>query len=153
MPARIKEDIMDGKLRLRRRLPAIMVLALLVAGCAGLFSGLTYYDPATYKHLTDLKPEVLRLYDTFAGDSLDMARLEAIRLRLDQIYEYEHGKGEKNVEAAQQVKIIHDMFDRHVADRTGGGAWNPAHTVNRKEIMGQAFDVAIRTEWLKNKNE
>ena len=34
----------------------------------------TYYDPTTYKNLTDLKPQMMALYDTFPRDPIDFDR-------------------------------------------------------------------------------
>jgi hypothetical protein len=140
----------------RRTLAAALHLLVIVAilcGCTGVFKGITYYDPTTYKNLTDLKPEVLALYDTFAGDSVDTGKIAAIRLRLAQVYEYEKGKGEKNAETIEQIKIIQDMFDDHVKDRLAGARWSQTHLDNRKQNIAEAFDIAIQTEWLKNKNQ
>jgi len=72
----------------------LLILPFLAIGCAHLFGSITYYDPMTYKNLTDLKPEVTVLYETFASDSLNITKIANIRLKLAQIYEYERGKGD-----------------------------------------------------------
>jgi hypothetical protein len=41
---------------------------LLVAVGCSLLGGVTYRDPVTYKNLTDLKPQILFLYDAFIED-------------------------------------------------------------------------------------
>ena len=87
---------------------SLSFLLLLSCGCAHLLGLATYYDPTTYKNLTDLKPEVIALYDTFDTDSIDMFKIAAIRLKLAQIYEYENGKGTKNAETTRQIKIIQE---------------------------------------------
>ena len=130
----------------------LMVL-LLLTGCAGVLGFVTYYDPQTYKNLTELKPEVLSLYDTFTADAIDSSRIAGVRLKLDQVYEYEKGKGKKNEDQARQIKSLQEMFARHVNDRMGAGKWNEAHLNNQKENIAQAFDIAIQTERNKNKNE
>lgn len=147
-----------GKFYLRRtkliqRLSVINALFLLLSlsGCAHLF-GLAYYDPTTYKNLTDLKPEVMALYDTFTKDTVNAEKIDSIRLKLAQIYEYENGKGEKNAETTKQIEKIQGMFERHVNNRLTQGKWNDAHLTNQKENMAEAFDIAIQTERLKNKN-
>ena len=131
----------------------LLAMVILFCGCAGIFKGITYYDPTTYKNLTDLKPEVLALYETFVGDSVDNGKIDAIHLKLAQMYEYEKGKGEKNMETTEQIKIIQDMFDDYVKDRLAGTVWNRTHLNNNKQNISEAFDMAIQTEWLKNKNQ
>ena len=130
----------------------LLFLLLYLSGCA-LFGFVTYYDPTTYKNLTDLKPEVIVLYETFTGDSVDTDKIAAIRLKLAQIYEYENGKGAKNIETTRQIKIIQEIFERHVNDRIKNGKWNETHLNNQKRNIAEAFDIAIQTERLKNKNE
>lgn len=131
----------------------LLFLLLYLSGCAHLLGFTTYYDPVTYKNLTDIKPEVMALYETFSGDSVDTIKVSAISLKLAQIYEYENGKGAKNIETTKQIKIIQEMFERHVADRIKNGKWNETHLNNQKQNMAEAFDIAIQTERLKNKNE
>ncbi len=146
--------------RFTAKLPArqnsiVMVLlfaALCFTGCASL-GFISYYDPTTYKNLTDTKPEVLALYDTFSKDQVSQDQIEAVRLKLSQAYEYEKGKGEKNKETYEQIKKIQNMFERHVQERLTGGKWNETHTSNEKQNIADAFDIAIQTERLKNKNE
>jgi hypothetical protein len=132
---------------------SLSFLLLLSCGCAHLLGLVTYYDHTTYKNLTDLKPEVIALYDTFSTDSIDMTKIAAIRLKLAQIYEYENGKGAKNAETTKEVKIIQKMFERHVNDRLTEGKWSDAHTNNKKGNIADAFNEAIETEVLKNKND
>jgi hypothetical protein len=130
----------------------IVALALLVSGCS-LFQGITYYDPTTYKNLTDLKPEVTMLYETFVSDEPDTLWIRSIRLRLAKMYEYEKGKGEKNKETAEQIKIIRENFDEDVSYRRRSGPWSETHKQNAMRFMAGYFDTAIKTEASKNKNE
>lgn len=125
--------------------------APLLLSCSGLL--LHYYDPTTYKNLTDLKPKVSALYDSFSEDGIDKKAIAAIRLELAQAYEYVKGKGESNQETTKQVEIIRDMFERHVQDRLDNGKWSEIDLDNMKENIEEAFDIAISTERLKNKNE
>lgn len=131
----------------------LLFLLLYLSGCARLGGFVTYYDPTTYKNLTDLKPEVLALYETFTGDSINTKKIAAIRLKLAQIYEYEKGKGPKNIETTKQIKIIQEMLERHVKNRMKYGKWSETHLNNQKQNIAEAFDIAIQTERLKNKNE
>ena len=132
---------------------AFLYLFLALSACASFLGFPTYYDQTTYKNLTDLKPEILFLYDTFATDSMDEAKIAAARLKLAQIYEYEKGKGEKNRETREQLELLQQMFERHIGDRVKGGKWTPAHVRNQKTNLAEAFDLAIATERVKNKNE
>lgn len=130
-----------------------LLLSLLALGCAPFLGFPAYYDPTTYKNLTDVKPEVAALYDTFANDPADSGRIAAVRLTLARIYEYEKGKGEKNAETTRQIQIIQGMFERHMEDRLKTGKWSATHLANKKDNIAEAFDTAIQTERLKNKNE
>ena len=131
----------------------LLVLMIHLSGCANWIGFPEYFDPTTYKNLTDLKPEVMMLYDTFTKETPDDKKLEKIRLKLAQIYEYEKGKGDKNRETYTQIKMIDDMFERHIKNRIENGAWSKTHLENQKENIGEAFDIAIHTESLKNKND
>lgn len=125
-----------------------------LSSCAAFLDYPTYYDATTYKNLTDIKAEVLFLYDTFATDSIDEVKITSARLKLAQVYEYEKGKGEKkNRETREQLELIQGIFDRHVSDRVKHGKWTPTHLANQKTNVAEAFDIAIATERLKNKNE
>lgn len=147
---------MSSRLRAGRRSSGwgisllLLCLALSQTSC-GVFPA--YYDATTYKNLTDLKAEALFLYDTFMSDSVDEAKIGSVRLKLAQAYEYEKGKGTNNTETRKQMEIIQQMLGRHVHDRLAGGPWTAAHLANQKTNLGEAFDIAIATERLKNKNE
>ncbi len=143
----------QGRLIRVSALSCLLPLVLCLAGCALFMKPLAYYDATTYKNLTDLKPEIAFLYDSFAGDSVvDASGAAAVRLKLAQMYEYEKGK-RGNAETARQIQIIQGMFDRHFRDRITSGKWNEAHMSNLKENISDAFDSAIRTEGTKNRNE
>src|SRR3990172_1543500 len=131
-------------------LAIVYLLSLLyLAGCASVPWSPPSYDSATYKSLTDLKPEVILLYKTFGGEELKAGKIEAVRLRLAQIYEYERGKGEEGIESVRQIEIIQRMFERDVKDRMETGRWGEAHLANQRQGITEAFDIAIQTERLK----
>lgn len=123
---------------------------LYLQGCAA--TRISYFDPTTYKNLTDVKPEVLALYDTFTNEKIDTKQIDYVRLELAQMYEYEKGK-EKNSETTKQIEIISKMFERHIKDRLDNGKWSKEHLNNKKENIEEAFDIAIKTERAKNTNE
>lgn len=128
-----------------------LFLFLQLLGCSGPL--LHYYDPTTYKNLTDLKPKVSALYESFLDEDIDSKGIAQIRLELAQVHEYEKGKGESNKETATQIKIIRSLLDEQVQDRLKNGRWSSIHLENQKENIEDAFDIAIQTERLKNKNE
>jgi hypothetical protein len=130
-----------------------LVLMIYLSGCATWMGFPAYFDPTTYKNLTDLKPEIMMLYDTFTKETPDEKKIEKIHLKLAQIYEYEKGKGDKNRETYTQIKMIAGMFENHIDDRIENGTWSKTHLENQKENIGEAFDIAIRTESQKNKND
>src|SRR5690606_10704919 len=122
--------------------------AALLTACS-LFT-VSHYDATTYRNLTETKPVIAQFYDSLTEDAVDHAELRRIRLKLDQIYEYEKGKGIDNGDIVRQIEIIRGMFERHMSDRAGG-PWSRANMENRKENMLEAFDTAIATEALKNR--
>ncbi len=132
-------------------IPHLLALASILSGCAAL--GLSPYDPTTYRNLTGLKPKIAMLYETFTRDSVSEEKIAEARLELAQIYEYEKGKGESNKETARQVQLIREMFEGHVENRLKQGKWSVTFMQNATENIQDAFDVAIRTERLKNKSE
>ena len=131
---------------------SILLGVLFLYGCASWIGFPTYFDATTYKNLTDLKPQVLKLYDTFTSNELDTTKIETVDLKFAQIYEYEKGKGEKNKETYVQINLIYNMYKSHVQDRMDNAAWSEVHCGNQKENIAEAFDIAIKTESLKNKN-
>lgn len=128
-------------------------LFVLLSGCALFQSGITYYDPTTYKNLTDLKPEVVMLYESFAAEVVDTMWVRAVRLKLRQVHEYEKGKGEANIPTANQIGTIIAAFEDDVVARLASAAWNIENIENSVENISEAFDTAISTEHLKNKNK
>jgi hypothetical protein len=145
--------VTQGRLFSRIAAAASLLLIITCLSSCAYMTGITYYDSTTYKSLTDLKPEVIALYDSFKDTAVDNGRISEIRLKQAKIYEYEKGKGEKNKETFEQMRIIQSMLERHVNDRLQNGKWSSQHADNQKKIIAEAFDIAIKTEALKNKNE
>ncbi len=131
----------------------IYTSVLLALGGCGFANSITYFDTTTYKNLTEAKPQVALLYESFTGKDVDSISLKATRLRLRQMYEYEKGKGERNSETTAQIRIINDMFERHITDRLQKGPWSSTDMMNKVENISDAFDLAISTEALKNKQK
>lgn len=136
-----------------RKLITASFLATVFAACSFLSSAITYYDATTYKNLTDLKPRIVFLYESFAEDSMDVREIRSVRLQIAQMVEYEKGKGPKNRETFEQMRLIQKMFESGVEHRRKNGKWSSAQRQNEVENISDAFDIAISTERLKNKNE
>ena len=146
---------MTDRIKKRETMLRLLFFTLLffyLNACAQWLGFPAYFDPTTYKQLTDLKPRVQLLYDKFTEEKVDQKIIEEIRLKFAQIYEYEKGKGVKNVETYSQIDLIRKIFERQVHDRLQNGVWSEVHLQNQKENISEAFDIAIKTENLKNKN-
>ncbi len=132
----------------------LFFLLMVFTGCSRL-KGISYYDLTTYKNLTEIKPQVLALYQSFGEVEMDStelkAEIQATRLRLAQMYEYEKGKGDKNTPTADQIKIIQEAFEDHVKHRLKKDVWKPFDVEDFSENMADLFDIAIKTENSKNK--
>jgi len=123
-----------------------------LTGCESLFHSVTYFDPNTYQALAYTKPIVARLYDSFTEGRVDRQQIEDVRLRLAQMREYEVGKGKANNDMTDQIADIQTMFEKHMPDKIDGARWSAVHRDNVKENILDAFDKAIETEAVKNKN-
>lgn len=128
-------------------------LVLALAGCA---VPISYYDATSYKQLTDLKVEAVTLVSTFGSKPLSSNEpaIADVTMKLEKAYEYEKGKGSKNSLTMQQLEKIVALFKEDVqlyrgqATDLGPGFFQEAATA-----LGQAFDIAIATENLKNKDK
>ena len=130
-------------LRNLRLLLFLIICPMLLWNCV------TFYDQVTDQNLTELKSEVLALYDTFTGNSLNVEEIDAIKRSFVQILGYEKNKGKRNADTVRQIEIIQQMFEGHVDDRRSSGKWSTTHLNNQKENIAEAFDIAIQTENLK----
>lgn len=115
---------------------------------------LSHYDPTTYSQLTGLKAEATLLIESFDHKPVaeNESRIEATTLHIRQAYEYEKGKGPTNSETAAQVELVNRLFTGDVQEYrdAGPGALGSRYFREAAAVLGQAFDVAIATENLKN---
>lgn len=81
---------------------------------------------------------------------VNMVKLEEIRLKLQQMYEYELGKGVANAPTLRQIELIMEMFEDHVSGRIKKGFWNTWDLEDYSENIADMFDMAIATEQSKN---
>ncbi len=118
---------------------------------------ITYHDATTYKNLTDLKAEVVMLVETF--DTKPFAGNEAaiadITLKFRKAYEYEKGKGQPNSKTMQQFDQIQILLYDDIADYrvNGNSTLGLKYFGEAAVVLGQAFDIVIASENLKNKDK
>jgi hypothetical protein len=118
---------------------------------------ITYHDVTTYKNLTDLKAEAVMLVETF--DTKPFAGNEAaiadITLKFRKAYEYEKGKGKPNSDTMRQFDEIWKLLNEDITDyrENGNATLGPKYFREAAVVLGQAFDIAIATENLKNKDK
>lgn len=118
---------------------------------------ISYYDSTTYSQLTSLKVDIVALVESF--DSIPLAqneeRIEEVRIAFLKALEYERGKGDINSDTHSQFEKIHGLFDESVADyrENGPGGLGDSYFNEKAKLIGQAFDIAIRTENEKNKDK
>ena len=118
---------------------------------------ITYHDATTYKNLTDLKAEAVMLVETF--DTKPFAANEAaiadITLKFRKAYEYEKGKGKPNSDTMEQFDEIGKLLNADITDyrENGNATLGPKYFQEAARVLGQAFDIVIATENLKNKDK
>jgi hypothetical protein len=118
---------------------------------------ITYHDAATYKNLTDLKAEAAMLVETF--DTKPFAANETaiadITLKFRKAYEYEKGKGKANNDTMKQFDEIQKLLNADITDyrENGNAALGEKYFREAAVVLGQAFDIAIATENVKNKDK
>jgi len=116
---------------------------------------ITYHDITTYKNLTDLKAESMMLVETFDTKSfaVNEAAIVDLALKFRKAYEYEKGKGIANNDTLKQFDEIRKLLNADVAEyrEKGRAKLGPKYFSEAALVLGQAFDIAIASENLKNK--
>ena len=111
----------------------------------------------TYTQLTSLKAETGTLVELFdkklANDN--EPKIEAVTLTIRKAVEYERGKGSPNSDTATQFEKISKLFADTIQEARANppGKLGPKYFAEAAKVLGQAFDIAIRTENLKNKDK
>lgn len=130
-------------------------ILLVLSGCTGI--PLSYYDSTTYKNLTGLKVETTMLVASFDSKSVknNAERIEKVTMNLRKAYEYEKGKGEPNSGTMRQFRKIVKLFESDVKTYRENGPKSLGKKYFREAavVLGQAFDITISTENLKNKDK
>ncbi len=131
------------------------LILLGLSACIGV--PISYYDATTYIQLTSLKAETTTLVESFDSKPYaeNQAKVEATTLSLKKAYEYEKGKGEPNSDTTKQFTTITGLFMDDVKEykEHGPGSLGPKYFQEASVVLGQAFDIAIATENLKNKDK
>lgn len=154
---RFAPPVMKGVLYPINGLFSALLLLLMLSGCSGV--PISYYDATTYTQLTSLKAETTLLVESF--DTKPVAdneeNIEEVTLSLRKAYEYELGKGENNSDTMQQFRKITGLFHEDVKDYRkngpGSGELGKRYFREASVVLGQAFDIVIATENLKNKDK
>ena len=127
-------------------------LALLAMACA---VPISYYDATTYRNLTDLKVDATLLVASFDTKPVaeNEARIADVTTKMLKAYEYEKGKGKPNSDTVTQIEKLKGLLDGNVSDYRSGAKLGPRFFREASVQLGQAFDIAISTENLKNKDK
>jgi hypothetical protein len=135
-------------------LAAVIVASTWLQGCS---IPISYRDAITYKNLTDLKAEAMTLVETF--DTRPVAQnetaIENVTLEFRKALEYEKGKGKANNDTVKQLEEIQKLLNDDIKDyrENGNATLGRKYFYDAAEVLGQAFDTAIATENLKNKDK
>jgi hypothetical protein len=131
------------------------LVLLTLAACSGI--PISYYDSTTYSQLTSLKAETTTLVESFDTKAVseNQKKIEETTLNLKKAYEYEKGKGDPNSNTTKQFDKIMKLFMDDVKEykEKGPGALGSKYFREAARVLGQAFDIAISTENLKNKDK
>jgi hypothetical protein len=142
---------------LLRRLAGALIALVLAAALAGCTVPISYFDGTTYSNLTNLKVETTALVETFDSVAVEK-NADAITqqtLGLRKALEYEKGKGTSNSDTAAQIGKIAELYGKTVGEyrENGPGTLGRKYFSEAAVVLGQAFDIAISTESLKNKDK
>ncbi|MGA1840101.1 MAG: hypothetical protein ACMUIU_05695 [bacterium] len=132
-----------------------VIFLLNLIACTGI--PISYYDATTYTQLTSLKAETTMLVESFDTTPYaeNQKKIEETILNLKKAYEYEKGKGNPNSDTTKQFGKIYGLFTDDVKDykENRPGELGKKYFQEAAKILGQAFDIAISTENLKNKDK
>jgi hypothetical protein len=85
----------------------------------------------------------------------NQSKIEDVTMLLRKAYEYEKGKGEPNSDTTKQFEKIISLFEDDIKEYRGNmpGELGEKYFNQAAIVLGQAFDIAISTENLKNKDK
>ena len=142
---------------LPRYLFAIIATILFAITCLTSCSiPISYRDAITFKNLTDLKAEAMTLVESFDTKPVahNEAAMEHVILEFRKALEYERGKGKANNDTVKQLEEIQKLLNEDIKDyrENGNATLGPKYFREAAGVLEQAFDKAIETENLKNKD-
>jgi hypothetical protein len=130
-----------------------LLFLIILQACTGV--PISSYDSTTYTQLTALKAETTLLVESFdtkpVGENEN--KIDKTILNLRKAYEYERGKGKSNSDTTKQFEKIIGLFSEDVKDFRDSGPKELGEKYFQQAAiaLGQAFDIVISTENLKNK--
>ncbi len=133
---------------------AMLLTSALLTSCA---IPISYRGAVTYKNLTDLKAEAMTLVESFDTRPVaqNEAAIENVTLEFRKALEYEKGKGKSNNDTIEQLNKIQGLLNDDIKDyrENGNATLGPKYFQEAAKTLGQAFDIAIATENLKNRDK
>jgi hypothetical protein len=133
---------------------AMLLMSMWLSSCS---IPLSYRDAVTYKNLTDLKAEAMTLVESFDTKpvSQNETAIANVTLEFRKAMEYEKGKGKSNNDTLKQLDDIWKLLNDDIKDyrENGNATLGPKYFREAARVLGQAFDKAIETENLKNKDK
>jgi hypothetical protein len=139
----------------RSALRGFFASVLLLAACT---IPVTTYDAVTFDRLCDLKVECLdvleRLGTSPSVDRDAAAEIHRVRLGVRKLVTREESKGSDNAETTAQMKKLQELFEDDLTEFFQGnvdGRLGTGYAAEARRELAEAFDIAIATEALKNK--
>jgi hypothetical protein len=150
-------EIIRKKIRLQQVLVLLVTMLFSSTWLTSCSIPIAYRDAVTYKNLTDLKAEAMALVESFDTKAVaaNEAAIENIMLEFRKAQEYEKGKGKSNNDTIEQLNKIQGLLNDDIKDyrENGNATLGPKYFREAAGVLGQAFDIAIATENLKNKDK
>ena len=118
----------------------------LLAAC----STISTFDQAAYEHATSAKVDALAVMSKATGDFSQYEKeVEALNLTLSKAYEYDRGRPLNQITIALWDKLLNpsrDLLGGFLREWKTDGPMLPKYVANKKEQIGQAFDILIGLE-------
>ncbi len=157
MGGMVDMESIRNKTRLKQILVFTAVMLLASTWLTSCAVPISYRDAVTYKNLTDLKAESMTLVESFDTRPVaaNGAAIENVTLEFRKALEYEKGKGKSNNDTIEQLNRIQGLLNDDIKDyrENENGKLGPKYFSEAAVVLGQAFDIAIATENLKNKDK
>lgn len=110
----------------------------------------TKFDTKSYSQFVDLKIKVISLYKTFSYKRLDKKRILKISDQLNQVYEYERGKGHLNLYSIKKIKKIRSLIVKQINHRIKSKRpWTKKQRKKNIKKISYLFNILIQSENVK----